>query len=343
MVLLVVSWAVAVVVAAFTVVRVLGVERGTPAVQLMAYTPYVAPGALAAGLLAGGVPGLVCLAGGVVLTGLVLPRLVPRRRGTGGVRLRVMSANVLWDHGDTAALVEQAKIDDVDVLAVQELTFAALADMQRAGIDGLLPYRVAEPARRGTGSALFSRHPIVPDAAPGTQVRRHACGLLQPAATVLVPGAGPVRVESAHPCSPAPGNTGCWARDLAAQPPAEPGGVPRVLMGDFNASLDHGPLRRLLRTGYRDAAAQRGRGLAPTWPYRNAPVPFRVPPVTLDHVLADRRIGVREFGTRTIPHSDHRAVLAELIVPVSMPDDGACPGGHARHRNPCTATPPGTA
>jgi endonuclease/exonuclease/phosphatase family metal-dependent hydrolase len=319
----VVCWVVAVVTAGFTVVRLLGAERGTPAVQLIAYTPYAAVGSLAAGGLAaaagGWVPAMVLLGCGVVLVALVVPRLVPSAvpggHLDGGVRLRVMTANVLYDRGDTAALVEQAKVDDIDVLAVQELTHGALAAMDRAGVDGLLPFRVAYPAVRGTGSAVFSRHPIAPGPAPGTEVRRHRCGLLQPSATILVPGAGPVLVESVHPCSPAPGKTGCWARDLAAQPPAEPDGVPRVLMGDFNASLDHGLLRRLLRTGYRDAAAERGRGLLPTWPYRNAPVPFRVPPVTLDHVLVDRRIGVLEVGTRTVPESDHRAVLAELVIP----------------------------
>ena len=89
-----------------------------------------------------------------------------------------------------------------------------------------------------------------------------------------------------------------------------------MLLGDFNATLDHGPLRRLLRTGYRDAAAVRGRGLAPTWPFRRQPLLLPVVPwVTLDHVLADRRIGIGDVGTRVVPGSDHRAVFAELLLP----------------------------
>jgi len=37
--------------------------------------------------------------------------------------------------------------------------------------------------------------------------------------------------------------------------------------------------------------------------------------VTLDHVLADRRIRVRAALVRTLAGSDHRALFAELILP----------------------------
>jgi endonuclease/exonuclease/phosphatase family metal-dependent hydrolase len=223
-----------------------------------------------------------------------------------------MSANLLYGFGATAEFTEQVKVDDIDVLAVQELTAEGLAALEEAGIDALLPHRVVSPAPGGGGSGLFSRHPL-----NDAEVRFLApIPLAQTAATVLVPGAGPVVVESAHPYPPRPGHvTGVWAVNLADQRGPDPDRPPRVLLGDFNATLDHAPLRRLLRAGYRDAAAVRGRGLLPTWPYKTETLPFWTPPVTLDHVLADRRIGVREFGTRRTPGSDHRAVVAELILP----------------------------
>jgi endonuclease/exonuclease/phosphatase family metal-dependent hydrolase len=37
--------------------------------------------------------------------------------------------------------------------------------------------------------------------------------------------------------------------------------------------------------------------------------------VTIDHVLADRRVGVREVEVLEIPGSDHSAVLAEIVLP----------------------------
>jgi endonuclease/exonuclease/phosphatase (EEP) superfamily protein YafD len=310
----VLSWAVAALVSAFTAVRLLGAERGTPLVQLVAYTPYAAPAFLAVGavLLASGfaAPAVVCLACATALAAVIAPRLVPSRRPAGGVRLRVMSANLLLGAGATPSLTEQVKVDDIDVLAVQELTAAGLAALDSAGIDALLPHRVVSPWPGGRGSGLFSRHPI-----SAAAIRTLApVPLAQTSATVHVPGAGPVVVESAHPYPPRPGHVGTWAANLADQRFPDPAGPPRILLGDFNASLDHAALRRLLRAGYRDAAAVRGRGLSATWPFKTATLPFWTPPVTLDHVLADRRIAVREFGIRRTPLSDHRAVVAELVL-----------------------------
>jgi hypothetical protein len=37
----------------------------------------------------------------------------------------------------------------------------------------------------------------------------------------------------------------------------------------------------------------------------------------IDHVLADKRVGVRTVSVHTIPGTDHRAVFAELVLPVA--------------------------
>jgi endonuclease/exonuclease/phosphatase family metal-dependent hydrolase len=84
-----------------------------------------------------------------------------------------------------------------------------------------------------------------------------------------------------------------------------------LLLGDFNATLDHAPLRRLIGSGYRDAADTVGAGLSPTWPADSLPV------VALDHVLADARIGVGAVSTHPVPDTDHRALAATLILPVA--------------------------
>ena len=83
----------------------------------------------------------------------------------------------------------------------------------------------------------------------------------------------------------------------------------RILAGDFNATLDHTSLRRLIGEGYVDAANETGSGLIPT--FRQ----WWVPPITLDHVLADTRCGVRRMKVYDLPGSDHRAVFAELRLP----------------------------
>jgi endonuclease/exonuclease/phosphatase family metal-dependent hydrolase len=84
----------------------------------------------------------------------------------------------------------------------------------------------------------------------------------------------------------------------------------RVILGDFNATLDHAAFRDLLDDGYVDAADATGDGLAPTW--SGGPLNL---PITIDHVVLDARLGVRATSVHTIAGSDHRAVVAELVLP----------------------------
>jgi endonuclease/exonuclease/phosphatase (EEP) superfamily protein YafD len=303
----------------WAVVRLVGFERG-PLVQLLAFTPYVAawsllPLALSLALRrwwAAGVAAVVVLA----FAWVVLPRWIgsgsPASAG-GGQRIRVLTANIRFGGADPDALLALARDHRVDVLALQEYTKEAEAALDQAGISGLLPHRESHPADGGAGSAVFARFPL-----GGGGVRANTCGFLQAYAVAAVPGARPVVVESAHPAAPyGLENLDCWRADLAGQPaasdpPATGDGPVRVLAGDFNSTLDHRALRRLLGRGYRDAAQTVGKGMVGTWgPYDGS----RVPPVTIDHILVDRRIGVRAVSVHRIPGSDHRAVLAELSVP----------------------------
>jgi endonuclease/exonuclease/phosphatase family metal-dependent hydrolase len=87
--------------------------------------------------------------------------------------------------------------------------------------------------------------------------------------------------------------------------------VLRVLAGDYNATQDHAAFRRVLRRGWVDAARATGQALRPTW----APVRWRVPRLTLDHVLVDPRIGVVSLQVVHVPGSDHRALVADLRLP----------------------------
>ncbi|GGK18474.1 endonuclease [Pilimelia terevasa] len=297
--------------AAWAAVRGLGLERG-PLIMVVAFTPYVAAAAVLPVLAAAaarrwrttGVAAALALA----LAAMVLPRALPADAGPAGFRLRVVSANMLLGGASVADLAALVADRDADVVALQEFTDATREAVRAAGLDARLPYQVLHPLRSTLGSALYSRYPL-----RDTGVRVNQGGFTQ-AYGVLVPPGGPaVAVESVHPLAPAGLDAlGPWRADLLAQPAATPAGPLRILAGDFNATLDHQLLRRLLDTGYRDAAATRGAGLRGTWgPYDGD----LIPPVAIDHVLADRRIGVRGFGTRPLADGDHRAVWAELALP----------------------------
>ena len=298
---------------AWAVLRLVGGERGR-LVQLIAFTPYVAAVALALLVIAlVARRWLVAMLGAVatvILAACVVPRAIPDRdRGPStGVDVTVMTINMYIGQADPGAIVRLVRRDDVSILAVQEFTTPAEDGLAAAGLDRLLPYRAlaADRAHGTVGSGLYSRFPMT-----GTGAERGAGGNLQAYATIQPPNARALAVESAHPLAPyATSALPLWRADLAAEPAPEPAGPLRVLLGDFNSTLDHAPVRALIRRGYRDAADATGRGLVPTWG-------THVPPITLDHVLVDKRIGVRKVSVHPIAKSDHRAVIATLTVPMS--------------------------
>lgn len=298
----------------FAIVRIAGLDRG-PLVQLLAFTPYVAAWSVFPAVLAlvtkRWTPGALALAVLLAFAVLVLPRAFPGDRGPStGVPLRVMTSNMLFGGADPDAIVALVREHDVDVLAVQEFTPDGKDALAKAGLGDLLPYTsLADEAGAG-GSGLYARFPI---AEPGSG--RQEGGFVQAYGTIQPPGAGAVFVESVHPRAPSDLSLNVhWRDDLDAEPSTGPDGTPRILLGDFNATLDHAPMRGLIGRGYRDAADATGAGLSPTWPYYGHP---GIPRITLDHVLVDRRIGVRELSVHQIPETDHRSVVAVLTVPAA--------------------------
>jgi endonuclease/exonuclease/phosphatase (EEP) superfamily protein YafD len=305
----VLRWGLAGVLVAWTVVRVLGLESGWPLVPMLAATPIVAAIAVlmtvAALLERHFLLALVTALAAAVLVLSVAPRAVSNDTDEGGVRLRVLAANVAGNPAEAAGVVALAREERADVLAVLELSPAVERAYESAGMADVLPEQVLRPQAGFTGSGLYSRVPL--QALP----RSPDTSFTTAAAVARAPGAAPVEILAVHAQAPTTAATArVWEDDLRALPAA--GGAIRVLAGDFNATLDHAELRDLLDRGYRDAAEQAGNGLRPTWtPERNLLPPL----VTIDHVLADERVGVASARVVRIPGSDHRGVLAELLLP----------------------------
>jgi endonuclease/exonuclease/phosphatase (EEP) superfamily protein YafD len=279
----------------------------TPLVQLLSYTPYVAAASvlpLAAALVLrrwrqAGVAALVVAAFAV----FVVPRTVAET-SPDGAPLVVMSVNVYHGLGDARRVMELIRRERPDLVSVQELTPEAVARLDAAGIAKVLPYRALRPQPGASGTGLFARYPLTGgrglDAATTFDMAR---------ATLRTQG-HEIDVLSVHTMPPLPGPpVDGWLRDVRLMPRADRGTV-RILAGDFNATLDHGPLRGLLASGYRDAGATAGKGLVPTWPQGNS-----LPPITIDHVLVDSTVGVRRVDVFDVPGSDHRAVVAHLSLP----------------------------
>ena len=288
----------------WAVLRLFGWERSF-LVQAFAFTPYVAAWTVVPLVLAVATKRwretAVAAAVVVVMGWCVLPRALPDRdRGpVHGTTITVMTINMFVGAADPATIVRLVRDHDVSILAVQEFSPTARMGLTNAGLDALLPNNALADEVGTTGSGLYSRFPII-----RSHSERLAGGNLQVYATV--DAGGGLTVVSAHPLAPYSLSVlQLWRRDLAAEPRAD------ILMGDFNSTLDHAPVRRLIARGYRDAADATGHGLLGTWgPYAGKPVP----PVTLDHVLAARRIGIKDVQVHRVKGSDHRSVIATLVL-----------------------------
>jgi len=302
----VVAWVLAAGCLGWAAMRAFGLERGFPLVPLVSYTPFVVVGCAAVVLLALVLrrrsAALVAAVAAVALAGMVAPRALggpSDPEGEAGARLRVLTVNMHYGTGSAPELVELVRSTRADVLSVQELTPDLVRRLDAAGLGELLPHYVLAAEDGAGGTGLYARAELTPTARPAT------------VATVASARMGDIDLVAVHTQPPLRRRIGMWDRDLRSLPAASPDGAITILAGDFNATLDHAELRRLIDTGYEDAAATVGDGLRPTWPQgRRFP-----PPVTIDHVLADERCGVRKVTVHTIPGTDHRAVFAELVLP----------------------------
>ena len=307
------AWLLAAALAVWTLVRTAGLERGFPAVALIAFTPYVALGAAIAAPLAVLArcrrQALVIAACTGVLIVQVAPRAIPDSPPDprpNGAELRVLGANLLYGRADLAALVELVRYHRIDAVALSELTPKASERISRSPLAELLPHAIVEPRGGPFGAGILSRHPLRRLPAPATGGDAQVLS-----GRIELPHGASAELHAVHPPPPrSPEEVEQLARYLAALPAADPADPPRLLVGDFNATLDHSEFRELLDSGYVDAADARGAGLVTTW---SAGLPYL--PVTIDHMLADERAEVLDFAVEDLPGSDHQAVFAALQLP----------------------------
>jgi endonuclease/exonuclease/phosphatase (EEP) superfamily protein YafD len=302
--------------AVWALARGVGFDHRTPFAQATSYTPYV--GAVSTLVFLGTVAARQwkpALAGGLVVlvfAAFLLPRAIPAGAPTDGVRLRVLAFNAKLGGASVRDLMALLRREQPDVVSVEELTPKLVTKLTAAGIASSLPYSAVRPDLGATGTGLWARYPL-------TDARRMdpaSGGFDQTFAVLRRPGKPAVEIGSAHPRPPLPqaepyGSTHRWVDDISHLPSAPETGPIRILAGDYNATLDHSPLRKLISTGYLDAADERGAGLVSTWPEDGT----RLPPVTIDHILVDKRAAVAAYRTHKVPGSDHKAIVADLALP----------------------------
>jgi endonuclease/exonuclease/phosphatase (EEP) superfamily protein YafD len=226
------------------------------------------------------------------------------------VLVRLVSANLRYGRADPAAVVQLVRATKADILGVQELTPEKAELLSAERLEELLPHRALRTQEGPAGIGIWSRYPIDAD----TLDERFWLGLLT--ARIHIPGLhAPATVVVTHLSAPWPEPIDGWRADLnrlrtTLQEIAADAEGPIMVAADLNATRDIREFRQLLRDGYRDGAEQAGAGLT-----RTHPADIFVPPVfAVDHVLT-RGCVATSMRTLSVPGSDHRALVAEVVVP----------------------------
>lgn len=219
--------------------------------------------------------------------------------------LRVMTVNAFNGQADAESVVDLVESQNVEVLAVQELTSSFEAALVAAGLDDALAYSFTVPADQGAaGSGLWASTELT----ERDQLR--GASFAMPSALVDAGGTA-VRVKVVHPHPPMPDDITQWRAELAeVTEQAHEHAGPQILAGDFNASNDHASFRELLGSRFVDATIEWGAGPVVTWPEGS-----RVPPLlALDHVVVEQDMSVSDVVTMQVPGTDHRALVATVVV-----------------------------
>jgi endonuclease/exonuclease/phosphatase (EEP) superfamily protein YafD len=255
--------------------------------------------------VAGGL-GVLSLVGVVAHAALLVPSYVGGH-ASGKADLTVLTANLRLGLGDTGEVTRIAERGDADVVVLEEVTPIALASL--GDLEEALPYTAGAPFEGARGTMVFSRYPL-----------RNLLQLkvFQGSWVMHVAAPTPFWLVAVHTSQPR-GAIGLWRSDhrsvlwnttLAALR------GPVIAAGDFNATLDHRPMRDLMGLGLSDAARQANAGWQPTWPNEDHGRldPFGRPVMAIDHVLATSQFSAVSTSTYDVPGSDHRALLARLAT-----------------------------
>jgi endonuclease/exonuclease/phosphatase (EEP) superfamily protein YafD len=228
-----------------------------------------------------------------------------------GTELTVMTVNLYVGRADPEVVVDEVRRQGADILVLTEVSPGSMAELVRHGIDGPLPHALPDQVTTRGSTVIRSRLPLTP--MPADSGGSASLPVWEsPVGVLAAADVGKnVVVRGVHPTHPVGRRVELWRATLDDLTHAigDTAG-PMIVAGDFNASVDHPVMRRLMSPGLRDAHEVAGAGRPATWPRERGFAPF----VHIDHVLV-RGLDVASATEIVIPGSDHEAVVARLVVP----------------------------
>lgn len=243
---------------------------------------------------------VVALAGGLLHAQVLVP-YTSRFPEPPGPAYTVATLNLRFGEADLAALADSPALD-APVLVLTEASAATVATLDTKPWRTAYPYRVGQTDAWANGTLILSRDPLT--------VLKQPSGTPNAVVTVRVKTPlGPLVVIGAHLVSPVR-DENVWQQDhrtLLGLTGSHPDDA-TVVVGDLNSTLEHLPVRRLLATGFTDAASAAGSGWQPTWPASR----WFPPLIAIDHVLLNDRLVAADTRTFRVPGTDHLGLMATL-------------------------------
>jgi endonuclease/exonuclease/phosphatase (EEP) superfamily protein YafD len=237
---------------------------------------------------------------------MVLPRTVADPAPTGGTPLKVLALNVYEGNADADSLAALVAAENPDVVSIPEA--GGRYESEIAPLLEPLGYRTASSVDRWdrdvTGNTVAWSNRL------GDVRTRIGKDVRFDYIEITGGGLGNLRFVAFHSVAPVPRSVGQWRSDLETVAKWCSATSPAIVAGDFNASLDHSVFRNAIQ-GCGDAGSQTGNGLAGTWPTW---APSWLGP-QIDHIVYNGGIAAESFGTRLVPGTDHRAIVATLRLP----------------------------
>lgn len=222
--------------------------------------------------------------------------------------LRLVTANLSNDTGGIGPVPEEIALSDPDLVVLQEVTPAHMGTLDELATRLGLIHREVRANHDHAGLGVWSRFELC-----GSEWHDVA-GEPQLWIWVDLPDGGRLRLVVVHAPSPVPQKVERW-RSWFASMTAMVGSEltdhdhPLLMAGDFNATTDHRPFRRLLDAGLSDAAPDRRGGWPMTWSTRWWPLP---PLFRIDHVLVSRGVQVARSRAGRAAGSDHRPLTVDI-------------------------------
>lgn len=228
--------------------------------------------------------------------------------------VRLMAANVSYRNVDYAALLEQIREADPDVVGLLEVDQAWLDGL--SALEGEFDWTVFYPQEGAYGLALYSKLPLREVASSpyveGDQQTSIAVELEVQEMPALL-----VLAHVSAPTTPARARLRNVQFARIAELLRTDAGKAGILLGDLNATPWSPYYRELVTTAGLSNAA-RGYGYRATWP-----TGFNVLKIPIDHCLVSEGLRVESFRTGSNFGSDHLPIVVELTA-----DFGdAAPGG----------------